>query len=101
VVETIEDFAGMKDSRSGLLPDHTRDQLQHLVDPVGGTRSLNLHENHIGEHYRQMGLNAPLTSLKLNYAAKGSPQCARYRARIDEPPKMLRRSAVAPLEVSI
>ena len=23
MVETIEDFAGMKDSRSGLLPDHT------------------------------------------------------------------------------
>jgi len=23
VVETIEDFAGMKDSWSGLLPDHT------------------------------------------------------------------------------
>lgn len=49
----------------------------------------------------QMGLNALLTSLKLNYAAKGSPECARYRARIDEPPKMLRRSAVAPPEVSV
>ena len=48
-----------------------------------------------------MGLNALLTSLKLNYAAKGAPECARYRARIDEPPKMLRRSAVAPPEVSI
>ena len=34
-----------------------------------------------------MGPNALLTSLKLNYAAQGSPECARYRARIDEPPK--------------
>ena len=48
-----------------------------------------------------MGLNALLTSLKLNYAAQGSPECARYRARIDEPPKTLRGSAVAPPEVSI
>lgn len=48
-----------------------------------------------------MGLNALLTSLKLNYAAQGAPECARYRARIDEPPKTLRRSAVAPPEVSI
>jgi hypothetical protein len=69
--------------------------------PVGGTRSLDLHENHLGEHYRQMGLNALLTSLKLNYAAQGSPECDRYRARIDEPPKTLHRSAVAPPEVSI
>jgi len=52
------------------------------------------------EQYRQMGY-ALLTSLKLNYAAQGSPECARYRARIDEPPKTLRRSAVAPPEVSI
>ena len=48
-----------------------------------------------------MGLNALLTSLKLNYAAQGSPECARYLARIDEPPKMLCRSAVAPPEVSV
>jgi hypothetical protein len=55
----------------------------------------------LGEHYRQMGLNALLTSLKLKYAAQGAPECARYRARIDEPPKTLRRSAVARPEVSI
>ena len=47
-----------------------------------------------------MGLNALLTNLKVNYAAQGSPECARYRARIDEPPKM-RRSAVASPKVSI
>ena len=101
MVERIEDFAGMKHSRRGLLPDHIVDQLQHHVDPVGGTRSLDLHENHLEEHYQQMGLNALLTSPKLNYAAQGSPECARYRARIDEPPKTLRSSAVAPPEVSI
>jgi vacuolar-type H+-ATPase catalytic subunit A/Vma1 len=55
----------------------------------------------LGEHYRQMGLNALLTSLKRYYAARGSPECARYLARIDEPPKTLRRSAVPPTEVSI
>jgi len=101
VVETIEDFAGMKDSRSDLLPDHTVINYNTSSILLPGTRSLNLRENHIGEHYRQMGLNALLTSLKLNYAAQGSPECARYRARIDEPPKTLRRSAVAPPEVSI
>jgi hypothetical protein len=53
------------------------------------------------EHFRQMGFNALLTSLELNYAAQGSPECARYRAQIDEPAKTLRRSAVAPPEVSI
>jgi hypothetical protein len=99
VVETIEDFADMKDSRSGLLPDHTMINYNTSSIPLTGARSLDLHENHIGEHYRQMGLNALLTSLKLNYAAQGSP--AMHRAQIDEPPKTLCRSAVAPPEVSI
>jgi vacuolar-type H+-ATPase catalytic subunit A/Vma1 len=60
VVETIEDFAGMKDSRSGLLPDHTVINYNTSSIPLAGTRSLDLHENHIGEHYRQMGPNALL-----------------------------------------
>jgi hypothetical protein len=78
VVETIEDFAGMKDSGSGLLPDHTT-VINYNTSwiPLAGTRSLDLHENHVGEHYRQMGLNALLTSLKLNYAA---PRRARRNA---------------------
>ena len=50
----------------------------------------------LGEHYRQMRLNALPAGLKRNYAARGSPECARYLARIDKPPKTLRRSAVPP-----
>jgi len=101
VVETIEDFAGMKDSRNGLLPDHTVIIYNTSSIPLAAREASTYMRITLGEHYRQMGLNALLTSLKLNYAAQGSPECARYRARIDEPPKTLRRSAVAPPEVSI
>jgi vacuolar-type H+-ATPase catalytic subunit A/Vma1 len=101
VVGTIEDFADMKDSRSGLLPDHTVINYNTSSISLAAREASAYMRITLREHYRQMGLNALLTSLKLNYAAQGSPECARYRARIDEPPKTLRRSAVAPPEVSI
>ena len=101
MVETIEDFAGMKDSRRGLLPDHIVINYNTSSIPLAAREASTYMRIALEEHYRQMGLNALLTSLKLNYAAQGSPECARYRARIDEPPKTLRRSAVAPPEVSI
>jgi len=89
VVGTIEDFADMKDSRSGLLPDHTVINYNTSSISLAACEASAYMRITLGEHYRQMGPNTLFASLKLNYAA-GSPECARYRARID-----LRRRCVA------
>jgi V/A-type H+/Na+-transporting ATPase subunit A len=99
VVETIEDFAGMKGSRSGLFPDRTVINYNTSI-PLAAREALSYMRITLVEHYRQMGFNALLTSLKLNYAAQGSPEM-RLVPGADRRTSEDAASAIGPPEVSI
>lgn len=88
----------MKDSGCGLVHRAVNNYNASSVR-FGGTQSLSLHENQIWVAIPTDGASTP-SSLKLNYAAQGSPLCARHRARIDKPRKTSRHLALARAEVN-
>jgi V/A-type H+-transporting ATPase subunit A len=60
VVETIEDFANMKDPRGGLLKDRTVIICNTSSMPVAAREASIYMGITLGEYYRQMGLNVLL-----------------------------------------
>ena len=55
MVETIEDFADMKDSRSGLLPDHTVINYNTWSIPLAAREASTYMRITLGEHYGRWG----------------------------------------------